>query len=142
MFVLHVLPLNVDNFIHARPEACFPPSAKCPVSEYSTTVTCVCTCLCVSLCVSICVSVCVCACVYVCVCVCMCACVCVCVHQDDGSYPANQDLSLYQGSGPLSLLVTAYGLRTRTSPCDVASRPDGSRTSGPPLKDVFVPSLN
>jgi len=36
MFVLHFLPLNVDNLIHARPEACFPPSAKCPVSEYST----------------------------------------------------------------------------------------------------------
>jgi len=33
MFVLHFLPLNVDNLIHARPEACFPSSAKCPVSE-------------------------------------------------------------------------------------------------------------
>jgi len=36
MFVVQYLPLNVDNLIHARPEACFPPSAKCPVSEYST----------------------------------------------------------------------------------------------------------
>jgi len=33
MFVLHFLPLNVDNLIHACPEACFPSFAKCPVSE-------------------------------------------------------------------------------------------------------------
>jgi len=36
MFVLHFLLLNVDNLIHARPEACFPSSAKCPVSELPT----------------------------------------------------------------------------------------------------------
>jgi len=33
MFVLPFLPLNVDNLIHARPEACFPSFTKCPVSE-------------------------------------------------------------------------------------------------------------
>jgi len=33
MLVLPFLPLNVDNLIHARPEACFPSFAKCPVSE-------------------------------------------------------------------------------------------------------------
>jgi len=34
MFVLHFLPLNVENLIHARPEACLPSFAKCPVSEH------------------------------------------------------------------------------------------------------------
>jgi len=39
MFVLHFLPLNIDNLIHARQEACFPSSAKCPVSELLYSVT-------------------------------------------------------------------------------------------------------
>jgi len=38
MFVLHFLPLNVDNLIHTRPEACFPSFAKCPVSELPYTI--------------------------------------------------------------------------------------------------------
>jgi len=33
MFVWHFLPLNVDNLIHERPEACFPSFAKSPLSE-------------------------------------------------------------------------------------------------------------
>jgi len=38
MFVLHFLPLNVDNLIHGCPEACF--STICEVPSFRTTLQC------------------------------------------------------------------------------------------------------